>query len=214
MRFDVKSDRLSLDRMRERLFGLAYSLLATTALAAAPSLVPLPQQMQTLPGVFTLCGSQPVPGAPAYALTKILADPAGQQTAEYLAGLLIRSTGYKFQIITNSATKDATQNIAPAFVRGKDSIGDRERKRADVVGNYPKRHVDFFLLWIDCSATAPVAPGSEIGFSSYFVSPAQVPETQTIWTTAIAASFANFNARFVGQIPKLFDTIITDLGLL
>ena len=38
----------------------------------------------------------PYPGAPSFALTKILADPAGQQTAEYLAGLLIRSTGYRF----------------------------------------------------------------------------------------------------------------------
>jgi hexosaminidase len=109
--------------MRSQISGVIFSLLSAAALMAAPSLVPLPQQMQTFPGVFTLCGGQPVPGAPAYALTKILTDPAGQQTAEYLSGLFIRSTGYKFQIVTNSATNAVKRAILLTTSNANSNLG-------------------------------------------------------------------------------------------
>lgn len=86
------------------------TLLALTARAGTPAIIPLPQQMQVRPGVFTLCPAQPVAGPPAQAVTKILVDAAAQETGQYLAALLLKSTGYQFQVRTNpgaSAVKGA-----------------------------------------------------------------------------------------------------------
>jgi hexosaminidase len=79
-----------------------FGSLALSAFAATPQLIPQPQQMTLRSGVFTLCPSQPIPGAPAQAVTRILVDAASQETGQYLASLLLKSTGYKFQIATNS----------------------------------------------------------------------------------------------------------------
>src|SRR3981189_3303326 len=77
-------------------------VFAKSALAA-PALVPLPQiVVQTNAGSFTLCPAQVIPGAPAPSPTPILVDTAGRETAEFLATTLCKSTGYRFEISTNS----------------------------------------------------------------------------------------------------------------
>lgn len=58
--------------------------------------------MQIRPGTFTLCPTPPAPGVPAHVTTQILVDGASQATGQYLAALLLRSTGYQFQVATNS----------------------------------------------------------------------------------------------------------------
>jgi hexosaminidase len=86
-------------------------LAAITALAASPALVPLPQVLQTSAGVFTLCPAQVIPGAPAPAPTLLLADGAGRETAEYLAMMLYKSSGYRFLIVSNSGLAAVPQAI-------------------------------------------------------------------------------------------------------
>ena len=83
--------------------GLAISLLAVPALAATPAIIPLPKVLTNRPGVFTLCPSQPIPGAPARATQKILVDTPSLATGQYLAMMLFRSTGYQFVVATNGA---------------------------------------------------------------------------------------------------------------
>jgi hexosaminidase len=88
--------------MKFRFGALLLWSFAVMGLAATPATIPLPQQMQARPGVFTLCPGQPAPGAPAVALTRLLADGPSQQTAQYFAPLLFKSTGYEFVVATNS----------------------------------------------------------------------------------------------------------------
>src|SRR5580765_1632658 len=80
--------------------GLALFPLGALA-ATVPAIIPLPLTLQTRPGVFTLCPSQPVPGAPIRATRKIVTDGSSIQTAQYLATTLFRSTGCRFTIVTN-----------------------------------------------------------------------------------------------------------------
>src|SRR3954465_12364118 len=77
-------------------------LFSAVTVFAVPSLIPLPQQMQVQAGTFTLCPAQLIPGAPSPAVTKILVDGASRETGEYLAAQLFKSTGYRFEIATNS----------------------------------------------------------------------------------------------------------------
>jgi hexosaminidase len=72
--------------------------------ATTPNIIPLPVTMQTRPGVFTLCPAQPVPPAPGRALVQILVDASSQQTGQYLATALAKSTGYQFRLATNTST--------------------------------------------------------------------------------------------------------------
>src|SRR5215471_2743204 len=79
---------------------------------AAPALVPLPQiVVQTNAGSFTLCPPQVIPDAPAPSPTPILVDKAGRETTEFLATILFKSTGYRFQISTNPGIAAAPQTI-------------------------------------------------------------------------------------------------------
>ena len=87
-------------------------LFSGAAVFAAPSLIPLPQQMQLLAGMFTLCPAQLIPGAPSVASTKILVDDTSRETGEYLATMLFKSTGFRFQIATNSGEVP----VAPAIL--------------------------------------------------------------------------------------------------
>ena len=89
--------------MKLKFVGFVCSLFAVTSFAATPppAIIPLPQQMQLRAGTFTLCPT-PTPGIPAHATTKILVEGSSQATAQYLAALLLRSTGYQFEITTNS----------------------------------------------------------------------------------------------------------------
>src|ERR1035438_5343806 len=78
------------------LVGLASALLAAPTFAAAPAIIPLPQQLQVRSALFPPCPSQPIPGAPARATQKILVDGASLQTGQFLATTLFKSTGYQF----------------------------------------------------------------------------------------------------------------------
>src|SRR6266516_3130623 len=94
-----------------RIAGLVWLLFAAVAFAAPPALIPLPQVLQTNTGSFTLCPPQVIPGAPAPAPTLILVDGAGRETGEYLAMMLFKSTGYRFQVGTNSGAAAVPQAI-------------------------------------------------------------------------------------------------------
>jgi hexosaminidase len=81
---------------------LAFVLLALAASfgkAATPSIIPLPQQMQARPGVFTLCPSQSATAAPGHPLVKIYTDSTSQSDADFLAQQLFKSTGQQFAIV-------------------------------------------------------------------------------------------------------------------
>lgn len=92
--------------------AVVFCLLFAKSGLAAPALIPLPQiVIQTNAGSFTLCSPQVIPGAPAPAPTSILVDGAGRETGEYLATTLFKSTGYRFQINTNSGIAPVPQAI-------------------------------------------------------------------------------------------------------
>jgi hexosaminidase len=98
-------------RTKHQIVGLVLASLAMTISAGTPASIPLPQQMQVRPGVFTLCPAQPNPGPPAQAMTKILVDGASQETGQYLAALLLKSTGYQFQVRTNGGVSTVKRTI-------------------------------------------------------------------------------------------------------
>src|SRR6476469_1995242 len=82
--------------------GVVFCLLAWRCFGVTPSIIPLPLQMQLSNGVFTLCPTQPDPGFGAHATTKILVDAAFKEEGQYLAGMLLKSTGYQFEVVTNA----------------------------------------------------------------------------------------------------------------
>ncbi|MSU57408.1 MAG: beta-N-acetylhexosaminidase [Pedosphaera sp.] len=97
--------------MKSRRIVILLLLLALTSFAAPPALVPLPLQMVTNAGTFTLCPAPVIPGAPAPAPTRILVDGAARETGEYLALALFKSTGFRFQIASNSGVAAVTNAI-------------------------------------------------------------------------------------------------------
>ena len=98
-------------------------LLAANSFGATPPIIPLPAQLQARPGVFTLCPNQVIPGVPVPAATWIAVDSASQETGQYLAALLLKSTGYQFQIRTNSGTSPVKQAILLTTVNALPSLG-------------------------------------------------------------------------------------------
>jgi hexosaminidase len=98
-------------------------LSASAASGATPTIIPLPSQFQTRAGTFTLCPSQPVPGALTPAGIKILADPPSRATAQYLAAQLFRSTGFQFQIATNSGGATVKNAILLTTVGANTNLG-------------------------------------------------------------------------------------------
>ena len=109
--------------MKYRIFGVVLAWLANAAFAGTPAIIPLPQQVQVRPGVFTLCPAQPIPGPAAQAMTKILVDGASQETGQYLAALLLKSTGYQFQMRTNSGVSPVKGTILLTTVNGLTNLG-------------------------------------------------------------------------------------------
>ena len=109
--------------MKCRILSLVFVALAITVFAGTPAIIPLPQQMELRPGVFTLCPAQPIPGPPAQAVTKILVDPASQETGQYLATLLLKSTGYQFQVRTNAGGSAVKGAILLTTVNALASLG-------------------------------------------------------------------------------------------
>src|SRR5688500_15411887 len=67
-----------------RIVSIVFLLLAMAVHAGSPAIIPLPQQMQVRPGVFTLCPAQSIPGSPAMAAIKILTDVPSEQAGQYL----------------------------------------------------------------------------------------------------------------------------------
>src|SRR5688572_1423861 len=77
---------------------------AATSLVAQPALIPLPQLVVTNAGTFVLCPPQAIRGVPEVAPTKILVDDPARTAGEYLALTLFKSTGYRFEVATNSGS--------------------------------------------------------------------------------------------------------------
>jgi hexosaminidase len=103
--------------------SICACLLASAAVGAAPAIIPLPQQMQVRPGVFTLCPSQPIPGAPARATQKILVDSASLQTGQYLATILFKSTGCQFVVATNGSAGPVRAALLLTTVNALSGLG-------------------------------------------------------------------------------------------
>src|SRR5580693_7206437 len=76
--------------------------LTTALLGATPTIIPLPEQVQSRPGVFTLCPSQASYAAPGHPLVKIFTDPVSQPTGQFLAAQLFKSTGWRFLVATTT----------------------------------------------------------------------------------------------------------------
>ncbi len=110
--------------MKDKIVGVVCLLFSVTcfAVTSPPSIIPLPEQMQVNGGVFTLCPTPPPSGVPAHVTTKILVDGASQATGQYLAALLLRSTGYQFQIATNAGVSAVKGAILLTTVNAK-SLG-------------------------------------------------------------------------------------------
>ena len=105
------------------LAAVLIGCLTTAALGATLPIIPLPAQMQPRPGVFTLCPSQPVPGVPARASTRIFVDSASLQNGQYLAMMLFRSTGYQFVVATNSAAGPIRGAVLLTTVNANSGLG-------------------------------------------------------------------------------------------
>ncbi len=103
---------------------MATALLTGAASAAAPAIIPLPQQMQIRPGVFTLCPSQRIPGAPERATTRILVDSASLENGQYLAMTLFKSTGNRFTVATNNAPGPVRGAVLLTTVNALSTLGD------------------------------------------------------------------------------------------
>ena len=93
-------------------FAAFILLLLTGSLyAAPPALMPLPQLLQTNLGLFTLCPTQTVLGVPAVASVKILAANVAREKGEYLAMALFKSTGFRFEVSTNTSPASYLETI-------------------------------------------------------------------------------------------------------
>jgi hexosaminidase len=95
----------------KKLLSALLALAALFAQAATPSIIPLPQQMQVRPGVFTLCPSQAATAAPGHPLVKIYTDSISQSDADFLAQQLFKSTGQQFAIVPASAAGPIREGI-------------------------------------------------------------------------------------------------------
>ena len=90
---------------------LFLALAAPLGYAVTPSIIPLPQQIQVRPGVFTLCPSESPSTAPGHPLVKIYTDASSQGDADYLAQILFRSTGQQFAIVPASSAGPIREGI-------------------------------------------------------------------------------------------------------
>jgi hexosaminidase len=109
--------------MKRQLAGAVLWSLTGTFLGATPAIIPLPQQMQTRPGVFTLCPSRSMAGASAPASTRVLVDSSSQETGQFLAGALFRSTGCQLVVATNSGTVPVKGAVLLTTVNALPSLG-------------------------------------------------------------------------------------------
>lgn len=102
-----------------------FALAATTEHAATPAIIPLPQEMQLRPGVFTLCPAQAPTAAPGHPLVKIYTDVFSQQTGDYLAEQLFKSTGQQFAVITTGANGPIRNGILLTTVNANTNLNSQ-----------------------------------------------------------------------------------------
>lgn len=120
---DSRKD-LSAFSMKLRIVGAVAWMFAIAAFAAStPAIIPRPLTLTTRAGTFTLCPSQLTPGAPGVAPTRILADASSVETAQYLAAALFKSTGFQFQMATNSVTNAVKRCILLTTVNAQTNLG-------------------------------------------------------------------------------------------
>jgi len=103
--------------------SLTAILLASSALAATDPIVPLPQQFQSRPGVFTLCPTETAVAAPGRPLVTIYSDPSSVPTARFLAARLFKATGWQFAISPNSAGTPVRNGILLTTANANSSLG-------------------------------------------------------------------------------------------
>lgn len=96
--------------------------LQAPASPSAPAIIPLPQQVQVNAGTFTLCPSQTNPGLPARATMPILADAPSLANAQYLAAILLKSTGCRFPILLHAGSNTVKGAILLTTVSAKASL--------------------------------------------------------------------------------------------
>src|SRR5436190_8129028 len=91
-------------RFNRRALAVLFWLAVNWSIIAAPSIIPLPQIVQSKPGYFLLCPAQPAGGLPAQATTTIFTDNTTRRTGRYLAEFLSKSTGYRFPVESDPGT--------------------------------------------------------------------------------------------------------------
>ncbi|HTV62889.1 MAG TPA: beta-N-acetylhexosaminidase, partial [Verrucomicrobiae bacterium] len=97
--------------------------LAPAGYAATPAIIPLPEQMQLRPGVFTLCPTETPASAPGHPLVKIYTDTISQTTGDYLAAQLFRSTGQQFVVLPTSAGGPVRDSILLTSANANTNLG-------------------------------------------------------------------------------------------
>jgi hexosaminidase len=102
-----------------------FALAATTGHAATPAIIPLPQEMQLRPGVFTLCPAQTPTAAPGHPLVKIYTDVLSQPTGDYLAEQLYKSTGQQFAVITTGVNGPIRNGILLTTVNANTNLNSQ-----------------------------------------------------------------------------------------
>lgn len=93
--------------------------------ATVPSIIPLPQEMQLRPGVFTLCPPLSLTPA-AHPLVKIYTDPVSQSTGEYLAEKLYKSTGQQFVVAPATGSLPIRDGILLTTVNANTNLSSSE----------------------------------------------------------------------------------------
>ena len=91
--------------------GAMITFPGLAAAPAAPGLIPLPAKMTVEPGTFTL-----------RAKTRVLADEASRETAQYLADRLWPATGYQLKV--GPASESAKGNIILTTRDAKAALGE------------------------------------------------------------------------------------------
>lgn len=110
--------------MRPWLLNIILCLLGGTGIAGPafpPSIIPEPQTIKLTDSHFQLQPGHPVLGFFGLTGTKIIADPAGRETAEFLADQLRKSTGYRIPI---RPTGSETGNILITSQDADPKLGD------------------------------------------------------------------------------------------
>lgn len=108
-------------KIKSQLLGIFLCLSAAAAFAAEtnlPAIIPLPQKMERREGVFRLQPDNPSPGA------RILVDAASEETGQYLARQLRKSTGYPLPVVkAKTGAKAAKGDIVLTTKDAKIALG-------------------------------------------------------------------------------------------